>query len=260
MRSEIKFSDYPKHLIKPESLLEKHVYEGLIVKGVPPRYCGTLTGILYIRKTEKRFWSCVNKTDSCWLWTSTVNSSGVARFSIGQKQHQASRVSWLIHNGPFDLSLFMCHKCDNPRCVNPDHLFLGTHLDNMADMRAKGRSVNANALKTHCKHGHPLSGSNLRFKKGGRYCGECYRLSCEKRRMKKKAMLPPKDINEWSKYPFKLFVEVRHLHEEGFNFREISKMKGVNHGTISSMCNGDYVHYEKAYREQIPHQLEGMTK
>jgi hypothetical protein len=75
----------------------------------------------------------------CWLWIAAqyYNRYGVFRFN--GKNTGAHRVSYEIHYGPFDKSLFVCHKCDIKECVNPDHLFLGTHKENMKDCINKGR-------------------------------------------------------------------------------------------------------------------------
>lgn len=90
------------------------------------------------RPLEERFWARVNKTDDCWEWTGpTVTGYGV--ISVNKRSYKAHRMSWMIHNGPIPDGLFICHHCDNRRCVRPDHLFIGTASDNMRDMTAKGR-------------------------------------------------------------------------------------------------------------------------
>ncbi len=79
---------------------------------------------------------------TCHLWTARTNKSGYGTVNINGKMLLAHRVAWEIANGPIPASLWVLHNCpggDNPACCNPDHLWLGTHADNMADMVAKGR-------------------------------------------------------------------------------------------------------------------------
>jgi len=79
--------------------------------------------------------------DSCWLWTGSVTSAGygVASSLFGGTTSGAHRLAWELTHGLIPSGLIVCHHCDNPPCVRPDHLFLGTHLDNSNDMRSKGR-------------------------------------------------------------------------------------------------------------------------
>lgn len=88
---------------------------------------------------EQRFWKYVHKTESCWLWTGSKVSGRCGNCSAFSSGELAHRVSWRLHKGPIPEGLYVCHKCDNGFCVNPDHMFLGTQKDNMDDMISKGR-------------------------------------------------------------------------------------------------------------------------
>ena len=91
----------------------------------------------------------------CFLWTGAASSKQYGNFRINGKIVGAHRVAWQIKNGPIPSNLFVLHKCDMPPCVNPDHLFLGTNADNMADMARKGRKV---VSPNAGKHGNQLKG------------------------------------------------------------------------------------------------------
>jgi len=93
------------------------------------------------RKAEARFWSNVIKGDGCWKWKLSHSQRGYGVFSINGKQYTAHRLAYTWMIGPIPEGLFVCHHCDNPGCCRPDHLFLGTHQDNMEDARRKGRAV-----------------------------------------------------------------------------------------------------------------------
>ncbi len=124
-------------------------------------------------KDIKRFFNKVKKTDNCWSWLASSNGRGYGEFSWQSKKHYAHRWSYYYHYNIEPGELLVCHKCDNPSCVNPEHLFLGTYLDNNRDCKAKGRNK---SLKGKCSKGHSVSGNNKGIhKQGHSYCKICNR-------------------------------------------------------------------------------------
>ena len=108
---------------------------------VPPRNPRTLA---------ERFWLKVNKTTGCWLWISATNEHGYGLIGNGPRGSiplKAHRASWELHFGPIPLGANVLHRCDNPPCVRPDHLFLGTKRDNSQDMATKARVGNQHGRK-----------------------------------------------------------------------------------------------------------------
>jgi hypothetical protein len=94
---------------------------------------------------EDRFWPRVNKTDGCWVWTGTIGFFGYGELRVNGVDTRAHRVSYELANGPIPVGMRVLHKCDNPPCVRPGHLFIGTQADNVADMWAKARGARPSA-------------------------------------------------------------------------------------------------------------------
>lgn len=128
-----------------------------------------------MKTLEERFWSKVRKGPGCWEWTASKRN-GYGQFCFEGKSSKAHRVAWRMANGPIPAGKIICHKCDNRVCVNPAHLFLGTHSDNIRDAVNKGRQWQTK--KTHCKRGHAYTAQNTYLIPGkrysGRYCKACH--------------------------------------------------------------------------------------
>ena len=133
----------------------------------------------------ERFLAKVRKTETCWLWKATGSRYGY--FRVNGTALRTNRVSYTLFKGEIPAGMHVLHTCDVTLCVNPDHLFLGTHQDNMVDRDAKGRCGAGKHLlaRTHCRRGHLYEGQNLSIRiDGSRSCKECTNMLARDRRKK----------------------------------------------------------------------------
>lgn len=122
-----------------------------------------------------RFFDKIEKTDTCWNFKGASRGNGYGAFKLSGKVVDAHRVSYMLHHGDIPDGLQVCHSCDNRKCVNPDHLFLGTGKDNMQDCKNKGRI----AINNLDKIKHP---SRAAYERRGCRCDECKKIKKESQR------------------------------------------------------------------------------
>jgi hypothetical protein len=121
----------------------------------------------------------------CWLWLGSVNRKGYGQLTHEQRHYAAHRASFAAFKGD-PTGRLVCHDCDQPGCVNPSHLYAGTHVDNRADMLARARWTHPWAARTHCAAGHEYAvvGYSVATD-GSRTCKECQRQNKRNQRSKK---------------------------------------------------------------------------
>jgi len=94
-----------------------------------------------LEEIKRRFMAKVEKTNGCWLWTAGKLRFGYGRFRLRPSEYLSHRLAYVLFIGPISAGLCVLHKCDNPSCIRPSHLFLGTQKDNVADMVRKNRQL-----------------------------------------------------------------------------------------------------------------------
>lgn len=167
-----------------------------------------------------RFWPHVAKSAGCWEWTGSRHRNGYGQFYY-RGPAMAHRVSWELANGPVPDGMLVCHRCDNPPCVRPDHLFLGTQADNLVDMVSKGRHWTAH-------HPERLSRGDAHWTRNRPgYKPAITREQLVRGERHPAAKLTADDVRE-----------IRRLRSEGMPILTLSKAFGVKRPSIKRILNG----------------------
>lgn len=125
-----------------------------------------------------RIWRYASIVNGCWVWSRSRGGGGYGKVRWNHRQWLVHRVAWTLIFGPIPKGKQVLHKCDNPPCFNPTHLFLGTQKENIADMMAKGHgSAAARRSLERCLRGHPYDESNTYWTPDGhRQCRVCRKV------------------------------------------------------------------------------------
>ncbi|MDX2309344.1 MAG: HNH endonuclease [Hyphomicrobium sp.] len=180
-----------------------------------------------------KFWAVVDKqsADDCWPWLGPLNAKGYGRFAANGSVEMAHRSSVRLSGRDIPPGFEVDHICRNRRCVNPSHLRVVTHQENLLS----GQTIAAaNAAKTHCRKGHPLSTGNLVQGSGKRVCKECRRARSEAE------YVPSTDRRRRRHLSSEDVAEVRRRIAAGESHSTIASAMTLSIATISNVRNGKH--------------------
>lgn len=173
----------------------------------------------YYEKLGRRFWSRVDRNGDCWLWTGSTVGRGYGKVGAFGKTYRANRLAWELTNGPIPDGLLVCHTCDNPACCRPEHLFLGTGIDNNQDAAAKGRTAKGERSRS-VKYRDSLPRGNAHYS----------RNTPEK--------LARGEQHGMSKLTRDQVAQIRGMVEQGEKYRSVGISFGVSKSCICSIIKG----------------------
>lgn len=147
------------------------------IADLEPGYCGVGRYVRTPDELRSHLEECCEPVpvSGCWIWTKGTNSAGYGRLSHGSKTWLAHRLMFILSNGKIGEGLLVCHKCDTPACINPEHLFAGTNDDNQKDMVSKGRTYSGSRKWANRRRGE----SSLHAKLNWDSVGEIRRRHAE---------------------------------------------------------------------------------
>ena len=146
------------------------------------------------RLFERIFYRYAFSNNGCWPWNRGKNKKGYGQISLGGKQIGAHRAVYQAFKGKINDDMVIMHSCDNPVCVNPNHLSEGSQSENLKQAFIKNRARSYNSKKTHCSKGHAFSGENLSFYKNNRICKACARIKSAIHRLKTRPRIISKNV------------------------------------------------------------------
>lgn len=204
---------------------------------------------MYDERTVKRFWSKADKngplytdtqtgeTTHCWIWTGKPDPQGYGRFQIGNQNLLAHRISFEICHNESLGEFHALHRCDNPPCINPTHLFKGTHQDNMRDRDAKGRNTYYSG-DDHWTHKHPE-----RLARGERNGKNTHPESRGYGENHWSHKHPDKVVkgehNGSSKITLADVQAIRELHRQGLSLAAIARLKNLSDTHVGRIVKGE---------------------
>lgn len=197
-----------------------------------------------------RFWSKVDRRgdDECWLWTASTRGIGYGLFSVLYQSFGAHRIAYTITHGDIPSGLCVCHRCDVPRCVNPAHLFLGTHADNRRDCQEKGRCASGDRHGSRTRPDRiprgDRSGARLhpeRMPRGDRHGSkthpECILRGDTHPSHLRPECMPRGERNAAAKITTDIVCEIRRLRERGLTLSAIGARFGVCKQTVANVVS-----------------------